>query len=291
MRQALEKNIAVPTRTTKHNWLVLVDYLYYLIVALVIAGIGYYFFFYRTTLFSTLSLLLQGALITIEISLVSTVFAVLLGFIGALCCLSRFSLLRWPAKLYVEVIRGTPVLVQLLLWFYGFGALLSAIGFDPFTTAFNVMTILQSNSLVPHEFNAYFYGVIGLSFNYGAYMTEIFRSGIEGVDRGQSEASLSLGLSPWQTMRHVILPQAIRLTIPPFTNNFITLIQDSALLSVIAVVELEQTMSAFAYPQTDGGTKLFIFILGATLYFIICYPLSRLAHILEKKLATAYDRL
>ena len=150
------------------------------------------------------------------------------------------------------------------------------------------MTTLQSNSLVPDAFSAYFYGVTGLSFNYGAYLTEVFRSGIETTNKGQTEAALSLGLNPRQAMRHIVLPQAVRITIPPFTNYFITLIQDSALLSVLGVVELEQTTGSFAYPLLDPNKKLFIFILGALLYFVICYPLSLLARSLEARMALAY---
>ena len=119
--------------------------------------------------------------------------------------------------------RGTPILVQLLLWYYGIGQLLSTHGFDPYTLAFNFMTVFQSNSLVPLAFSGFFYGVIGLSFDYGAYLTEVFRTGIESVNKGQTEAALSLGMNSRQSMRHIVLPQAIRITIPPFTNYFITL--------------------------------------------------------------------
>jgi ABC-type amino acid transport system permease subunit len=150
------------------------------------------------------------------------------------------------------------------------------------------MTVLQNNSLVPNEFNGYFYGIIALSFNYGAYLTEVFRSGIESVDQGQTEAALSLGLNSRQTMRHIILPQAIRNTIPPFTNYFITLIQDSALLAVLSVVELDHQTFALAFPQTDANVKFFILVLGTLLYFLICYPLSLLARFLEARFARAY---
>src|SRR5437899_11860071 len=126
-------------------------------------------------------------------------------------------------------------------------------GFDPYTIAFQVMTVLQNNSLVPNEFNAYFYGIIGLSFNYGAYLTEVFRTGIQSVQAGQTEAALSLGLNSGQTMRRIVLPQAIRITIPPFTNYFITLIQDSALLSILSVIELDHQTFAFALPPTNAA--------------------------------------
>lgn len=279
--------IGMPGHHT-HRWMVVLDYLFYL---LVIAGLYFfvsYLYSYHDTITLLLPLLLQGAVVTIVISLVSMVLAVIFGFLGALGRLSPLAPLRWLAMVYTEVVRGTPILVQLLLWYYGVGYVLSTLGFDPYGAAFQVMTALQNNSLVPQAFTAYFYGVIGLSFNYGAYLTEVFRSGIQGVERGQTEAALSIGLSPGQTMRRVILPQAIRLTIPPFTNYFITLIQDSSLLSVIAVLELEQVTSSFAYPQTDAGTKMFIFVLGALLYLAICYPLSLLSGFLEKRLGVAY---
>ncbi len=202
--------------------------------------------------------------------------------------LSRFAALRGIATIYVEVVRGTPILVQLLFWYYGIGQLLSNLGFDPYNAAFQFMTVLQENSLVPAAFSPYFYGVIGLSFNYGAYLTEVFRAGIQSVDKGQAEAALSLGLNPRQVMRHIILPQAIRITLPPFTNYFITLIQDSALLSVLGVVELEETIGSFAYPMLKSNDKLFMFILGAMIYFVICYALALVARYLEGRMGRAY---
>lgn len=270
------------------NWLVVLDYFFYVLLAAALAGFLYYLYTFRATITLFLPFLLQAAGVTIFISVVSMILAVIFGFIGALGRLSRFAPLRWIATVYVEVIRGTPILVQLLLWGFGVGFVLSQIGFDPFTIAFNFMTALQSNSLVPNEFNAYFYGVIGLSFNYGAYLTEVFRTGIESVQKGQTEAALSLGLNSSQTMRRIVLPQAIRITIPPFTNYFITLVQDSALLSIFGVVELQQATGSFADPQLDANIKFFIYILGALIYLAICYPLALLAQYLEARLGRAY---
>jgi len=235
-----------------------------------------------------LPVLLDGVKVTFIVSILSMVLATIFGFIGALGRLSRFAPTRWLATVYVEVVRGTPILVQLLLWYYGVGYVLSSIGFDPYSIVFQVMTVFQSNSLVPDQFNAYFYGIIGLSFNYGAYLTEVFRTGIESVSKGQTEAALSLGLNSRQIMRHIVLPQAFRITIPPFTNYFITLVQDSALLSVLAVIELDHQTFANALTQTDANVKMFVFVLGALLYLAICYPLSLLARSLETRLAKAY---
>ena len=278
----------IQTESRPRNWLVVLDYVFYLVLIVAVAAFGYYLYSYGDIITLYLPFLLEAAALTIGLSLVSMVLAVIFGFIGATRRLSRFAPVRWLATAYVEVVRGTPILVQLLLWYYGVGQALSLLGFDPYNTAFQVMTVFQNNSLVPDAFSAYFYGVIGLSFNYGAYLTEVFRSGIETINKGQTEAALSLGLNSRQTMRHIVLPQAIRITIPPFTNYFITLIQDSALLSVLGVVELEQTTGSFADPLLDPNKKLFIYILGALLYFVICYPLSLLARYLEARMAAAY---
>jgi polar amino acid transport system permease protein len=271
------------------NWLPVINALYYVVLAVAILGFGYYLYLNLGLITLYLPFLLQAAGVTVGISVVSMVLAVIFGLIGALARLSRFAPIRAIAIVYVEVVRGTPILVQLLLWYFGIGQLLSTHGFDPYTLAFNFMTVFQSNSLVPLAFSAFFYGIIGLSFNYGAYLTEVFRAGIESVNKGQSEAALSLGMNSRQTMRHIVLPQAIRITIPPFTNYFITLVQDSALLTVLGVAELEQTTGSFAYPLLDPNQKLFVFILGAMIYLAICYPLSLLARFLEARLGRAYQ--
>jgi His/Glu/Gln/Arg/opine family amino acid ABC transporter permease subunit len=271
------------------NWLPVINTLYYVVLALLLLGFGYYLYLNLTLITLYLPFLLQAAGVTIGISVVSLVLALILGLIGALARLSRFAPLRWIAIVYVEVVRGTPIFVQLLLWYYGIGQLLSTHGFDPYTLAFNFMTVFQSNSLVPLTFSGFFYGIIGLSFAYGAYLTEVFRTGIESVDKGQAEAALSLGLNSRQSMRHIVLPQAVRITIPPFTNYFITLIQDSALLTVLGVAELEQTTGAFADPLINPNQKLFIYILGAMIYLAICYPLSLVSRFLEGRLGRAYQ--
>jgi polar amino acid transport system permease protein len=286
-RYSAQTQVATEEPKSRH-WLVILDYVFYVLLAATLAAFLYYLYTFRATITLFLPFLLQAAGVTIFISVVSMILAVIFGFIGALGRLSRFAPLRWIATIYVEVIRGTPILVQLLLWGFGIGLVLSQVGFDPFTIAFQIMTALQNNSLVPNEFNAYFYGVIGLSFNYGAYLTEVFRAGIESVQKGQTEAALSLGLNSSQTMRRIVLPQAIRITIPPFTNYFITLVQDSALLSIFGVVELQQATGSFAVPQLDANVKFFIYILGALIYLSICYPLALLARYLEARLGRAY---
>jgi len=136
------------------NWLVILDYVFYLVLIVAVAAFGYYLYSYGDIITLYLPFLLEAAALTIGLSLVSMVLAVIFGFIGATGRLSRFAPVRWLATAYVEVVRGTPILVQLLLWYYGVGQALSLLGFDPYNTAFQVMTVFQNNSLVPDAFSA-----------------------------------------------------------------------------------------------------------------------------------------
>jgi His/Glu/Gln/Arg/opine family amino acid ABC transporter permease subunit len=262
-------------------------YVYYFILIVAVGAFCSYLYSYKHVALLYLPQMLQGTLITLIVSLLSGIFAVLFGLIGGLGSLSRFRVVRWITHIYVEVVRGIPLLVQMLFWYFGIRLALSNIGIDPHTIVFNIMTVLQNNSLVPDAFDSYFYGIVALSVNYGAYLTEVFRTGILSVDKGQQEAAISLGLDTPQTMRHIVLPQAIRSVIPPLTNNFITLIQDSAFLSVVAVAELEYVTEGFALPQTNPNQKMFVFVLGALLYLVLCYPLSILARHFERRLAVS----
>jgi len=283
------------SRPKRNIWLMALDYVFYIVLALAVVAFLYYIYYFMFSYPVTparlyLSFLWEGLIATIIISIISMVLATIFGLISALGRLSRLAPLRWIATIYVEVIRGTPLLVQILLWYFGIGQVLSNAGFDPYNVAYQIMTALQNNSILPTPgvFDAFFYGIVALSFNYGAYLTEVFRTGIETVNKGQTEAALSLGLTSRQTMRHIVLPQAIRITIPPFTNYFITLVQDSALLSTIAVAELEQHTSAIADPLTHADIKLFIYVLGGIFYFVVCYALAMLARYLESRFARAY---
>lgn len=274
------------------SWLVILDYVFYAAIPAALAGLAFYFYHYRDTVNLYFPVFLSAAGVTIGISVISMILATIFGFIGALGRLSRFLPIRFIAAVYVEVIRGTPILVQLFVWGFGLRSLLAEAGFDPYTITYNFMTLLQSNSLMPSPdfFDAAFFGIIALSFNYGAYLTEVFRAGIETVPVGQTEAALSLGLNSRQIMRKIVLPQAFRITIPPFANYFITLVQDSALLSVIGgVIELQQSVTAAASAiASDFNLALFIYVFGALMFFCICYPLAILARYLESRFGRAY---
>ena len=277
---------------SSRNWLVILDYVFYACIPAALVGLGFYFYHYRNSVNLYFPVFLGGAGLTIGISVMSMILATVFGFVGALGRLSRFPLFRFLASVYVEVIRGTPILVQLFVWGFGLRSVLTVAGFDPYVIAYNFMTTIQSNSLMPAPdfFDAAFYGIVGLSFNYGAYLTEVFRAGIETVPIGQTEAALSLGLNSRHIMRRIVLPQAFRITIPPFTNYFITLVQDSALLSVIGgVLELQQLVTAAASANaSDFNLALFFYVFGAIMFFCICYPLAILARYLESRFAKAY---
>ena len=204
------------------------------------------------------ALLLQGAPMTLLISVLGMAVAIALGLALALVYLYAPRPLAWLARAYVELFRGTPLLIQLYLIFYGLPNL--GIRLSPVVAA-----------------------VAGLGLNYAAYEAENYRAGIEAIPRGQMEAALSLGMTRAQSLRHVIVPQAMRLVIPPVTNDFIALFKDSSIVSVITMVELTKVYGQLASTYYDYiGAD----ILTAAIYFLMGLPFVRLARWAERRLAT-----
>ncbi len=207
-----------------------------------------------------LPLLLRGALTTIELSILAMGVAVVVGLGLVLMRLYGIAPLRWLAKAYVEVIRGTPLLIQLFLIYYG----LPEIGI---------------------RLNAFLAGVLGLGLNYAASEAENYRAGIQSIPHGQTEAALALGMSRPQLLRHVVLPQALRVVIPPVTNDFIAMFKDSSIVSVITMVELTKVYGMLAMSTYD---YIGLGLMTAGIYFGLSYPASIFANWLERKLR--YDR-
>ncbi len=203
-------------------------------------------------------LLLQGAPMTLVISILGMALAVALGLVLALMNLYGARPVSWLAKAYIELFRGTPLLIQLYLIFYGLPNI--GIKFSPLVAA-----------------------VVGLGLNYAAYEAENYRAGIQAIPRGQMEAALSLGMTRAQALRHVIVPQAMRLVIPPVTNDFIALFKDSSIVSVITMVELTKVYGQLAATYYD---YIGIGILTAAIYFLMGLPFVRLARWAEARLAT-----
>jgi len=201
-----------------------------------------------------LPLLARGAVVTLELSVLGMALAMALGLVLALGKLYGPAPLRWTAVAYIELVRGTPLLIQLFIIFYGlpyFG-----IKLPPFLAA-----------------------VLGLGLNYAAYEAENYRAGISSVPRGQAEAAASLGFSRFQALRHVVLPQALRVTLPPVTNDFISIIKDSSLVSVITMVELTKVYGQLASATYDW---MGLGLLTAAMYFLVGFPFVLLARKLEK---------
>ncbi len=209
-----------------------------------------------SVVFNNWQYLLMGLQETLRLSSFAVVMGFCIGSVVGLMRLSRIAPLRLVAGAYVEFIRGTPLLVQLAILYFG----LPSIGID---------------------FSARTAAIIGLSINSGAYVAEIVRAGILSIDKGQMEAARSLGMSGLMAMVYVILPQAFRRIIPPLVNELIILIKDSSLLSVIGVTEL---MRAGQHIRARTYADFEIFTAVAILYFIVTFTLSNILGVLERRL-------
>jgi polar amino acid transport system substrate-binding protein len=202
-------------------------------------------------------LLVEAAGMTILLACVSMPLAMLLGLLVALARMFGPGPLRWLMVAYVEILRGTPLMLQLFVIFF----LLPEIGLP-----------------IP----AFYAAVAGLAINYSAYESEIYRAGLQAVPRGQMEAALSLGMSPALALRRIVIPQAVRIVIPPVTNDFIAMFKDTSVCSVITVMELTKQYSV---QRNDTGATLELAALTALLYLLMSIPLARLASMLETRLA------
>lgn len=210
--------------------------------------------------------MLQGAGLSLLLAAIAVCLGLILGTLGAAAKLSNYKILRILGNVYVEVIRGTPMLLQILFFYLA------------------VPLIIQS--ITGERFNAdpFICGLIALSINSGAYSTELIRSGIQGVDKGQWEACETIGMNYIQTMRHVILPQAFKRIVPPIVSEFITLIKDSSLISCIGVSELllrTQVMGA------NYSNYLVPLVTAGCMYLAMTLTVSYFARRLERKLAAS----
>jgi polar amino acid transport system permease protein len=211
-------------------------------------------------------LLIVGLWLTLKISVLATIFGVIIGIIGGLTRLSDNPALKWTTMVYVEVIRGSPLLVQILIWYFILG------------TVFNELLAAYGLGRIP----AWWYGVASLACFAGAYVTEIVRAGIQSIHRGQMEAARSLGMSYGQAMRYIIMPQALRRILPPLAGQFISLIKDSSLLGIIAIRELTK---AAREAVTASLQPFEVFMLCALLYLVLTFTLSMLVQHLERRMA------
>ena len=208
--------------------------------------------------------------ITLQMTVISLLCATVLGVIFGLFKVSDFKILKLIADVYIDIIRGTPLLVQVMIMMYGVGSVLKPYGFQ------------WSN--IGGAFTA---GCVALSLNAGAYMAEIIRGGIEAVDKGQMEAARSLGLSYGKAMRKVILPQAFRTMLPSIINQFIITLKDTSILSVIGFPELVNTAKNVV---ANTFMSFQTWAIVAVMYLVVITLLSRFARTMERRLKRGHEQ-
>jgi polar amino acid transport system permease protein len=216
----------------------------------------------------------DGIAVTAFITVAAFMFTLVAGMIGGLGRLSQNWAIHGVATLYVEIVRGIPLLVQLIWWYFAFPIVIQGIG-----------RWLNFTAMANYQSNAIFTAVAGLTFCYGAYMSEIYRAGIQSVPKGQAEAARSLGMTHFQSMRHVVLPQAVRMVLPPVGNEFIALLKDSCLVSVVAVADLTRRGREFMAVHFN---PIEVWTMVALLYLVMTLFLARLVSWVEKK--THFER-
>ena len=205
---------------------------------------------------SSLPLLMAGALVTVQITAISVGLGLLIGMFAGIARLSTVKPVRWLAAVYVDFIRGTPLLVQIFLIYFAIPLVVGQ-RIDPFIAA-----------------------ITACSINSGAYIAEIFRAGIQSIDKGQMEAGRSLGMGWGQTMRYVIMPQAFKRIIPPLGNEFIAMLKDSSLVSVIGFEELTRR-GQLVIARTYASFEIWLTV--AFIYLMMTFTISRMVDYLERR--------
>ncbi len=206
---------------------------------------------------TSLQPLLEGAVMnTIPLTIISFIIGIILAVLTALARISQSKFFQGIARFYVSAIRGTPLLVQLFIIFYGLPNI--GVTLDPFISA-----------------------VIGFSLSVGAYASEIIRAAIISIPKGQWEAGYSIGMTYTQALKRIILPQAARVSIPPLSNSFISLVKDTSLASVVLVTEMFRRAQEIASTTYEF---LLVYVEAALLYWVICFFLSILQGYLEKRM-------
>jgi polar amino acid transport system permease protein len=211
----------------------------------------------------------DGIGVTMLVTVVSFVLVLLVGLLGGLGRIARSPFLRGLTTLYVEIIRGIPLLVQLLFWYYALPQVIQSLG-----------AAIGSDALIHYRAEPIVMAILGLTIGYGAYMTEVVRAGIQSVPKGQAEAARSLGLTYFQAMRYVVLPQAFRTILPAIGNEFVTLLKDSSLVSVVAVPDLTRRGREF---MSMTFIPLETWAMVALLYLIMTLFAARIVNWLERK--------
>lgn len=216
----------------------------------VLEGYSYYF--------------ISGTINTVIIAILTVLLGVIIGTFLALMKISKNKLLKFVASAYIELIRGTPLLVQIFIFFY--------------------LITLPDFKLFGLEMSRFIPGVIALSINSGAYVAEIIRAGIQAVDKGQMEAARSIGLTSGQAMRYIIIPQAIKNILPALGNEFVVVIKESSILSVIGIAELMRNTDIVKTAIFKPFEPLLV---TAAIYFVLTFTLTRVLGVAERRMRTS----
>ena len=244
------------------------------LVALVVGCIALLLIFKPDPFWNILKFVQDGIVITVTVTLISFVLMLGIGMIGGLSRLSTNRIIYSISTLYVELVRGIPLLVQLIAWYFAVPVIIQNIGK---ATGNPALESFQADPIV--------LAIIGLVFCYGAYMSEIYRAGIQSIPKGQMEAARSLGMTYFQAMRHVVLPQAFRVILPPIGNEFIALLKDSSLVSVVAVADLTRRGREYSSMHFN---PIEVWLLVALLYLVMTLFSARVVNWIEKK--TRFER-
>ncbi len=214
----------------------------------------------------------EGLVCTVTLSFFTVILGFILALLLALMRMSKAKLLRAVAATYVEIFRATPLMVQLFLVYY-------VLLVDLDLPAFKLFGIIRFERLVP--------GVIALALNSAAYLSEIIRSGIQSIELGQTEAARSLGMTPWQTMRHIVLPQAIKNILPAIANEFVTIIKESSICWTIGVQEIMSAVNSIKSATYRVGEAA---IIAAFVYFCLTFPTSKIIAYFERRMSRGDKR-
>ena len=250
------------------------DFPWWLVIAAAIAAYLMYRVVADELYAQVLRTLSKGIFVTIFVTLVAFAMATAIGLLLAVASLSRFLVLRQLARFYIEIIRGIPMMVLLLYVAFalapamvaGWNWMITSIGFEPIRT---------------RDFSLMWRAIIALTIGYSAFIAEVFRAGLQSIETGQIEAAKALGLSGWHRFRHIVFPQAIRTIMPPLGNDFIAMIKDSSLVSVLGVYDITQAGKITA----AGNFRYFeTYNVVALIYLIMTVSLSLMLRRLEARM-------
>lgn len=250
------------------------DFPYWLVIV-VVTGLWLFYEVLSDDVYAlALQTLAKGIWITVLVTVVAFVAASLLGLMIAVASLSRFLVLRQAARLYVELIRGVPIIVLLL--YIAFALAPAGVAFWNWVTGWFGLEAVKTR-----DFPLLWRAVMALSFAYAAFLAEIFRAGLQSVDKGQIEAAEALGLSGWQRFRHIVFPQAFRVILPSYANDFVAMVKDSSLVSVLGVADVTQLGKV----TSAGNFRYFeTYNLVALIYLTMTIGLSLLLRKIEGRL-------